>query len=591
MTENKLLNSTILTKPTDPRTFVDPKNALTKLQLTDFESINNVTIKYWAAMFNVELKIAPKKIIFIGKTFSYMAPEVRGNGWERSANSYELEIPEGYMTITAAANAKDTDDAYDPSSNVFSKAKVIVGNKIMVETQESIDAFYEKIPVSYSQLGFLASSVNINIQCQLTVEYHQKWQQETFKAIIDGYETALTKYNQALAEENAKGNVIKESNPGFYRQIENMVLRKNCISYIIDHSPKAVKTYGLAMSNDKNTFSEYEINTTAALDDYTSFAKFIEQAFEWDIMSYNFYPYYWGNKNDWAQLYQYDNNDPLFRSFMQSGMARVVVTVRPGFEEAVRFYLQTGQIWNGGEVPIIDDKLFLSIVDELRQPEGKKEGKAWSTRLPTPMTILQADSIGLKVDKALPYDDDLSDFENPNEVPHPTGFHITGAQMGGSNSSKIIEFTFQNLDSGRYKTIGEYDNQIEFPRVYSCMGQEITIDRDARWKKETSSAVIFEQLAEKISLLVGVEAIISLGDNGTSDGITFKIDTTKVSHFSFAKPGNSPTYDSVQVTVIDNETIRVSQYDYNQNRLFDKAGVLLNLSQATNLFPIERFLI
>ena len=276
---------------------------------------------------------------------------------------------------------------------------------------------------------------------------------------------------------------------------------------------------------------------------------------------------------------------------MQSGMARVVVTVRPGFEEAVRFYLQTGQIWNGGEVPIIDDKLFLSIVDELRQPEGKKEGKAWSTRLPTPMTILQADSIGLKVDKALPYDDDLSDFENPNEVPHPTGFHITGAQMGGSNSSKIIEFTFQNLDSGRYKTIGEYDNQIEFPRVYSCMGQEITIDRDARWKKETSSAVIFEQLAEKISLLVGVEAIISLGDNGTSDGITFKIDTTKVSNFSFAKPGNSPTYDSVQVTVIDNETIRVSQYDYNQNRLFDKAGVLLNLSQSTNLFPIERFLI
>ena len=115
------------------------------------------------------------------------------------------------------------------------------------------------------------------------------------------------------------------------------------------------------------------------------------------------------------------------------------------------FYLQTGQIWNGGEVPIIDDKLFLSIVDELRQPVGKKEGKAWWTRLPIALTILQADSIGLKVTKALPYDEDLSDFEHPSEVPRPTGLHVTGAQIGVGSTQKIIEFTVQNMDGGNYK--------------------------------------------------------------------------------------------------------------------------------------------
>ncbi|WP_294299323.1 hypothetical protein [uncultured Chryseobacterium sp.] len=61
---------------------------------------------------------------------------------------------------------------------------------------------------------------------------------------------------------------------------------------------------------------------------------------------------------------------------MQSGMARVIVTVRPGFEEAVRHFMATGQIWNGGEVPVIDDPLFLSIVDEMRKTEGDKYGKA-----------------------------------------------------------------------------------------------------------------------------------------------------------------------------------------------------------------------
>jgi hypothetical protein len=29
------------------------------------------------------------------------------------------------------------------------------------------------------------------------------------------------------------------------------------------------------------------------MDDYSSFVKFKEQAFEWELMNYTFYPYYW----------------------------------------------------------------------------------------------------------------------------------------------------------------------------------------------------------------------------------------------------------------------------------------------------------
>jgi hypothetical protein len=182
------------------------------------------------------------------------------------------------------------------------------------------------------------------------------------------------------------------------------------------------------------TFGNAEINVNQALDNYAAFVKFMEQAFEWEIMSYNLYPYYWGDRQDWANLYSYDDTtDPLFRNFMQAGMARVIVTVRPGFEEAVRYYMQTGQIWNGGEVPVIEDELYLSLVDELRQPKGEKLGKAWPTRVPTPLTILQAQSIGLKVTKALPYNDDLSDFENPDEVPQSDQLELTDAELGNTS--------------------------------------------------------------------------------------------------------------------------------------------------------------
>lgn len=163
----------------------------------------------------------------------------------------------------------------------------------------------------------------------------------------------------------------------------------------------------------------------------------MEQAFEWEIMSYYFYPYYWGNRNNWDKMYQFDDNDATFRAFMQSGMARVIVTVRPGFEEAVRHFMATGQIWNGGEVPVIDDPLFLSIVDEMRKTEGEKYGKAWASRVPTALTILQAQSIGLNVTKALPFDDNLSDYEDPTKVPQSSQIVSTDAQVGVGETQKF----------------------------------------------------------------------------------------------------------------------------------------------------------
>lgn len=177
---------------------------------------------------------------------------------------------------------------------------------------------------------------------------------------------------------------------------------------------------------------------TQDLDNYTSFVKFFEQAFEWDIMSYYFYPYYWGDRDQWQHTYDFEDNDPLFRSFMQSGMARVIATVRPGFEDAVNFYFKTGLIWKGGEVPVPGDDLYISLAQEMQKPLGEKKGKPWRNRLPTALTILQADSIGLKVEKALPcacddnetYEDNLGSFCGDGEF----GFTTPNALIGGGNT-------------------------------------------------------------------------------------------------------------------------------------------------------------
>jgi hypothetical protein len=70
--------------------------------------------------------------------------------------------------------------------------------------------------------------------------------------------------------------------------------------------------------------------------------------------------------------------------------------MRPQFEKAVMYYMETGDIWLGGDmVADTDDDIYLSIVDELQQPESVVEGE-WETRVPSTLTIVQGKSAFLE---------------------------------------------------------------------------------------------------------------------------------------------------------------------------------------------------
>jgi len=117
-----------------------------------------------------------------------------------------------------------------------------------------------------------------------------------------------------------------------------------------------------------------------------SYIQFFEHAFEWPLMTYLFYPYFWGKREaSWKdgptwidKITNIQDVDPLFEKFLKAGAARITVPVRPGFEEAINNYVSTSVIWDGGEKPTIDDPLYVSIVEEIQQQQGaymeKSEG-------------------------------------------------------------------------------------------------------------------------------------------------------------------------------------------------------------------------
>lgn len=384
------LNSTPLVKPLDPRT--NSFGSLTPMKTANH--INETNYLDWAAMYGATVSPPPLKYLLVSKSIEKPND---GSAWYVGKTVLsEISIPESYAIDAIWISIAASDDA------AWNFVDVGVAGTTFRYYPDSIDRWLFATPDLFPDLkyalgpvaiaahfmGHQSGVVTVTMRIVRKWALFQAWQIESFNAVMAAYNERLAEYKNALAELEAKQNAVNSENSAFYRQIEQTVLKKNCISYLtgFDYLGKNFKVGSSMLDN--------QVNTSANMDSYAVTAKFFEQAFEWNIMSYNFYPFYWGSKTRWEQLYTTENSDPLFRAFLRAGFARVIVSVRPGFEESVMYFMRTGKIWNGGEVPVIGDPLYLSVLNELASPEYFVD-ETWETRLPSTLTVIQANTIAL----------------------------------------------------------------------------------------------------------------------------------------------------------------------------------------------------
>jgi len=236
--------------------------------------------------------------------------------------------------------------------------------------------------------------VNVVASCLRTDDSYELWQIHTFEKILASYQALKATYDQQVAQQQTQqGVVIHGQNPGINRQIEKGELKKSCVKLLMD-TWQFGSFNAMKQAND-NTPPDFEIHQ-AVSEGKTS--QFFEQAFEWENITYLFYPYFWGRQSQWiTKLNSYDE-DPLFTQFIQAGAARVVVPVHPAYNDAVMYFLENnGAIWNGGSPPRLNDPMYISLADELRGQtddlaNAVAEGDPWQVILPTTLVYLQKDS-------------------------------------------------------------------------------------------------------------------------------------------------------------------------------------------------------
>lgn len=247
------------------------------------------------------------------------------------------------------------------------------------------------LSVAIKTLNTSVYAVEIEIRCERTPRAMDKWRHEVYNILLAAYQKQLSDYENKLAALQARVGVeISGRNPTANRMLEMTELKRACIAIL---TAQNFNGFGSIVPGANGLpdldFAKQELEGP--------YIRFFEQAFEWENLTYVFYPYYWGDRATWLERINYDDVDPTFAAFLKAGSARVVAPVRPGFECAVDHFLHTGEVWKGRGLPSIGQDLYVPIIEELRESLGAPgnevpQGDPWEVRVATSLVLLRPDA-------------------------------------------------------------------------------------------------------------------------------------------------------------------------------------------------------
>jgi hypothetical protein len=235
-------------------------------------------------------------------------------------------------------------------------------------------------------------SVAVSIECKPTVNTMTRWQISTYEKLASAYYAMKQARDE---EENAAwvrtGVVIEGDSPERNTEVIREQLKLGVLSMLFGDATRGSElpfTWADLIDRTDGTHGPRPIAQPASV--RAPMVQFLEQAFEWDKLTYLLYPYFWADK--WTEIADIKSADAEFARFLRSGSARVVVSVRPGFESHIETFLDFGIIWGGGPPTAIGEEGYLSVANEIRSlhraPDDGEAGVWWNERLPTTLVWL-----------------------------------------------------------------------------------------------------------------------------------------------------------------------------------------------------------
>ncbi|MFE3442665.1 hypothetical protein ACFXNW_06525 [Nocardia sp. NPDC059180] len=232
-----------------------------------------------------------------------------------------------------------------------------------------------KQSVAYFSLHAWRVQIELDIYTEVTEEAKHHWRNEAWTAVRDAaYQRYLEEQQDIATEIAALTEKLISVDTLTLRREENDEIMKNVLQFVLgrefNYMPKdvidALNTVPNADPEHGAVFDTHALGLSEAhwelVTKHEDTIGFINRAIEWENVVSFLYSYFWDIPPSWGFIRQLRHPDPTRQAFLRAGAARVVLTVRKGWERRWTHFVETGEIKTDAEIA---DAPYLTIAQEI----------------------------------------------------------------------------------------------------------------------------------------------------------------------------------------------------------------------------------
>jgi len=261
----------------------------------------------------------------------------------------EVEVDEQYQVDEAVNNPGK------PAALVQHHFHAWTDEEGPVWEQQSVDDFLGrsgKLILVYFGSKMPSLYVELTVRAKLRQSAFEAWQLKVWGTIRDAAQALYEQNRQAMKDRLAQ--LLAElgaQDPLSLRKLEREEVMKGVLRWLFGPSfefapadvPEDLFGSDIAAFSKKplaQAVAGYWMSEVLAQGEII---KFLHHAIEWENMLYFLYPYFWSFPAQWAFKKYLNHPDLMHQVFLKSGSARVVLTIRPGFEKHFVSFVETGK--------------------------------------------------------------------------------------------------------------------------------------------------------------------------------------------------------------------------------------------------------
>jgi hypothetical protein len=215
-----------------------------------------------------------------------------------------------------------------------------------------------QLALLYTVGGALTGTIKFEFHLRPTAESMDAWRAGVWQALYNAARDTFYAGQQLLVQQrDALKAEIEDVDTLTLRREEREEVMKGILRWILgpafEFMPQEVVDVFLKGGSLSDVLKG--ISFTGAKTDITptdwsvmyahgEMIKFIMQAIEWENLLYLLYPYFWDVPAAWDFVRRFHHPDPTREAFLRAGCARVVLTIRPGWEADFFSFIENGEL-------------------------------------------------------------------------------------------------------------------------------------------------------------------------------------------------------------------------------------------------------